>query len=200
MNLKRKLLNLAEIKSEVERKLSAIIIFELMNEPANTSQENVLQRKRRRRQAEYIGLAAFQVTFAYMFRQFLEIESVIIVGSLALCLGWILAILREKRRTLDVANRSRILTDAIESLMIMLFIALSVIVSLKIGIPLLVVQVHLCSFLGAYFCGSLFGESRWVARNFNILTPVERRNYLYNLNSSIIFPYNADFLRTLFKK
>jgi hypothetical protein len=200
VNLERKLLNLAEIKSEVERKLLLKIIFDSMNIPTTTSPERILRGKQRRRQAEYIGLAAFQFSFAFIFRQFLAIESGIAVFVSAFSLGLLLAFLREKRRTLSSGNRSRILTEAVESLMIMMLIALSIIVCLKLGIQLLVVQVHLCVFLASYFCGSLIGETRWVVRNFEYLSPIERNNYLVNLNGSIIFPYNIEFLRSLFRK
>ncbi|MBS1536942.1 MAG: hypothetical protein JST20_04265 [Bacteroidetes bacterium] len=171
-----------------------------MNETANTSPESILRKKQRRRQTEYIGLTAFQTTFAFMFRQYLGFESGVIISASALSLGWILAVLREKRRILNSASRTRILTDAVESLMLMFLLALSVIVSLKIGIQLLVVQVHLCTFLASYFCGCLLGETRWITNNFEKLNQIERRNYLENLNSSIIFPYNKKFLSSLFKK
>ena len=171
-----------------------------MKQSANSSPEEIIRRKGKRRQTEYIGLAAFQVSFAYMFRHFLHVETVTIVAISALSLGWVLALLREKRRTLGETNRTRILTDAVESLLIMFLIAISVIVCLKLGIELLVIQAHLCVFLSGYFCGSVLSETRWVTTNFGNLSPNERYNYIHNLNSSIIFPYNSEFLRSLFRK
>ncbi|MBI3258051.1 MAG: hypothetical protein HYZ54_00995 [Ignavibacteriae bacterium] len=171
-----------------------------MIQSVNSSPEEILRRKRKRRQAEYIGLTAFQMSFVYMFRYFLHLETAIIIAAAALSLGWLLVVLREKRRILSVGNRTRILTDAVESLLIMFLIAISIIICLKLGIELLVIQAHLCVFLSGYFCGSILSETHWVTNNFGYLSPNERRNYLLNLNSSIIFPYNSEFLRSLLRE
>lgn len=162
--------------------------------------EQEVYQKQRRRQAEYIGLTTFQIVIGWAVHDFLRIDTALSVGISALLLGWVLARFREQRRTLEVANKSRILTDALESLLLMFLLAIGASLSLKAGVELLVVQAHLCVFFVFYFLGTWQSEVHWRKQFLSRLEYQAGRNYLLNLNRSVIFPYNSTFLRSLFRK
>lgn len=193
----RKLLNLAEMKRGLfrgeEDTLSKLLFM-------NADDERDIIQKQRRRHAEYCGLASSQAAIGWVVRDVLHWDTAIIVGGAAFFLSWLLARYREQRRTLDVGSKSRILTDAVESLLLMFLLAIGAIVSLKTGVELLVLQAHLCVFLTLYFIGTWISEMHWRKQNVGQLSSKEAKNYVLNLNRSVIFPYNSTFLRSLFRK
>ncbi len=166
----------------------------------NAADEQEVYQKQRRRQAEYIGLTTFQAVIGWLVRDFLRFDTGCAIAICAFLLGWMLARLREQRRTLEVANKSRILTDALESLLLMFLLAIGTILALKAGVELLIVQAHLCVFFVCYFLGSWQSEVHWRKQFLARLEYQAGRNYLLNLNRSVIFPYNSTFLRSLFRK
>ncbi|MBK9248747.1 MAG: hypothetical protein IPM69_11670 [Ignavibacteria bacterium] len=166
----------------------------------NSEEKQEIYQKQHRRQAEYIGLVIFQSVIGFTVNSYLRYDSGCIVMIVAFSIGWVLTRLREERRTLDVTNKSRILTDALESLLLMFILALCAILSLKIGIDLLTIQAHLCVYFVAFFVSSWQSEVHWRKQNLSHLSSKAIRNYILNLNRSIIFPYNSTFLRSLYRK
>ncbi len=166
----------------------------------NSTVEKEVYQKQRRRQAEYCGLVAFQTVIVWAVHEYLRYDTSAIVGFGAFMLAWILARFREQRRTLNVVSRSRILIDALESLLLMFLLAIGAILSLKAGVDLLVLQAHFSVFFAMYFLGTWLGEVHWRKQNLNLLSLTGILNYKLNLNKSVIFPYNTSFLRSLFRK
>ena len=160
----------------------------------------VLSQKVRQRILEYIGLISFQSTIGFIVHNYLRIDTSLIIIAAASIIGWILTNLRERRRTLDIVDRSRILTDSLESLLLMILLVICTLIALKSGIELLVLQAHVCFFFAAFLLSSLFSEVVWRKKYLSTLDLLSQQNYLYNLNRSLIFPYNSTFLRSLFRK
>lgn len=151
---------------------------------------NLLERKRRRRNIEYVGLIALQGFFVGSFARSLvllpSIGAMIATGGMA----WTLTQYREKRRTLPESNRYRIIADVMETFGLLLSLVGIAIAAHSLDIPVLLYQAHLSLMLMAYFASTLGSETLWMKKIFPTLNTAQQLNYLVNLNSSLILPFS----------
>lgn len=165
-----------------------------------TQQEQAqFARKKRQRFIEYLVLIGFQGFFVTAFLSVLQpfLSTALAVASFGL--SWNLARLREQRRLLETNDKRRLLGDALESLVLMLFLVCIGIGARYIQISFVVVMAHLSVSLIAYFLGSFLGESVWTRQFFSSLSARQQYNYIVNLNQSLLFPYNFSHLRRVFR-
>ncbi|MES2766485.1 MAG: hypothetical protein V4642_11480, partial [Bacteroidota bacterium] len=87
-------------------------------------------------------------------------------------------------------DTKRIVTDAIESFILMFILVMSAIIAMQFGLSLVSYESYVCIILLAYFIGSCAGELHWTKMRFPFLDLAKQKNYAINLNGSIIFPYN----------
>lgn len=159
-----------------------------------------LEKKRMQRVVEYIVLIAFQGFFVTAFLRVLHPLFAPALAVVACGLAWNLAALREQRRTLGVADSRRLMGDALESMILLLALALLGIGAQFVDIPFVVVMAHLALSLMGFFVGSFLGESVWMKRNVPSLSNEKIENYLGNLNRSLFFPYNLRNIRRVFRR
>ncbi len=148
---------------------------------------------------EYIVLIGFQGFFVTAFLKVLHPLFAPALAAVACGLAWNLASLREQRRTLALADSRRLIGDALESLILLLALVLIGIGAQFVAIPFIVVMAHLAISLMGFFVGSFLGESVWMKRYVYGLPDDIRSNYLGNLNRSLFFPYNLQYLRRVFR-
>ncbi|HYF02342.1 MAG TPA: hypothetical protein VEC36_03120 [Patescibacteria group bacterium] len=161
--------------------------------------ETVLDRKRRRRNTEYVGIIAFQSFFAFSFLKIADIFLWLIFALSSFGLAMTLSLARENRRTQEPTDKKRIVTDAVESFALMFILVLSALISMQLGLSLVRYESYVCIVLLSYFVGSWAGELRWTRVRFPILEEFQQKNYVINLNASMIFPYNIGSIRRSFR-
>ncbi len=148
---------------------------------------------------EYLVLISFQGFFVTAFLRVLHPLFSPALAVVTCGLAWNLAALREQRRTLALANSRRLIGDALESLILLLALVLLGIGAQFVALPFVVVMAHLAISLMGYFVGSFLGESVWMKRYVPGLPDDRLSNYLGNLNRSLLFPYNFQYLRRVFR-
>lgn len=158
-------------------------------------QQQILARKRKQRFIEYVVLIGFQGFFVTAFLHLFHPLLALAFAAVSFGLSWNLAQLREQRRTLELNDGRRLVGDALESMILMLFLVLIGIGARFIDIPFTTVMAYLSVSLMAYFAGSFIGESVWIKRNLNELPEPLVHNYIANLNRSLFFPYNLSHLQ-----
>lgn len=162
-------------------------------------QLQILARKRRQRFIEYIVLIGFQGFFVTAFLRLFHPVLALSFAAVSFGLSWNLAQLREQRRTLDLRDSRRLVGDALESMILMLFLVIVGIGARFIGIPFTTVMAYLSASLMAYFIGAFLGESVWIKRSLADLPETGLHNYIANLNRSLFFPYNLSYLQQAFR-
>lgn len=180
--------------------LSLENVAKTVNLQMNTNVFILLERKRRQRFIEYAALTSIQGFFATaLFHETIPLV-VLLLAVVAFGMAWNLAFARENRRTLDIHSSQRLLGDAIESIVLMVCIAVGIITARFLGVPVLKVMAHVAPTIMLYFLGSFIGETLWARRFFATLTVLQQTNYIANLNRSIIFPYNVSYIRSVLRK
>lgn len=165
-----------------------------------THKEQVqILKKKKQRFIEYLVLIGFQGFFVTAFLAVLQPFLSVVLAVGAFGLAWNLARLREHRRTLEPSDKRRLLGDALESLVLMLFLVCVGIGARFIEVSFIAVMAHLSVSLLAYFLGSFLGESMWTKQYFEALSEQEQHNYATNLNRSLLFPYDFSHLRRVFR-
>lgn len=162
-------------------------------------EQQSLSRKKKQRFIEYVALIGFQGFFVTAFLVLLHPLLALALTAASFGLSWNLAQLREQRRTLNLNDGRRLMGDALESMILLLFLVLVGIGSQFIGIPFITVMAYLSISLMAYFMGSFLGESVWMKRYVDALPEAQLHNYVANLNRSLFFPYNLSHLRQVFR-
>lgn len=155
--------------------------------------------KRRQRYVEYVSLSAGQGFLAAGLLHATNLTASF--GAMPLVFGaaWLLAQVREKRRTLGQHDTKRLMGDTIESFSIAAMMALLVISSRWFGVGVGVMMTYLSMAILAYFLGSFIGEMWWASRIFPRYDLERKVNYVINLNRSVIFPYNLRYLRSILR-
>lgn len=155
--------------------------------------------KRRQRYVEYVGLAAMQGFLAAGLLHATNLTASF--GTMPLVFGaaWLLAQMREKRRTLGQHDTKRLMGDTIESFSIAAMMALLVIGSRWFTVGVGIAMTYLSMAILAYFLGSFIGEMWWASRVFPRYDLKHKVNYVINLNRSVIFPYNLRYLRSILR-
>lgn len=155
--------------------------------------------KRRQRFVEYVSLSAGQGFLAAGLLHATNLTASF--GAMPLVFGaaWLLAQVREKRRTLGQHDTKRLMGDTIESFSIAAMMALLVISSRWFGVGVGVMMTYLSMAILAYFLGSFIGEMWWASRIFPRYDLERKVNYVINLNRSVIFPYNLRYLRSILR-
>lgn len=162
-------------------------------------EQEQLGRKKKQRLIEYLFLIGFQGFFVTAFLAVLQPFLSIALAAGAFGLAWNLARLREQRRTMEANDKRRLLGDALESLVLMLFLVCVGIGTRFVQVSFVAVMAHLSVSLLLYFLGSFLGESVWTKQIFPSLSEREQHNYIVNLNQSLLFPYNIAHLRRVFR-
>lgn len=155
--------------------------------------------KRRQRFIEYAGLTAVQGFLAAGLLHATDLTSSFVAVPFAFVVAWLLAQIREKRRTLGQHDAKRHIGDTIESFSIALMMAIMVIGARWFAVGLAVMMTYLSMTILAYFLGSFSGEMWWANRIFPRYDLEHKINYVINLNRSVIFPYNLRYLRSIFR-
>jgi hypothetical protein len=155
--------------------------------------------KRRQRYLEYVSLAAGQGFLAAGLLHATNLTASF--GAMPFVFGaaWLLAQVREKRRTLGQHDTKRLMGDTIESFSIAAMMALLVIGSRWFTVSVSVMMTYLSMAILAYFLGSFIGEMWWASRMFPRYDLEHKVNYVINLNRSVIFPYNLRYLRSILR-
>jgi hypothetical protein len=161
--------------------------------------ERLHEMKRRQRFVEYAALTAGQGFLAAGLIHATDLTVSFVAMPLVFMAAWLLAQVREKRRTLGQHDTKRLLGDTIESFSVALMMALMVISARWFAVGLAVMMTYLSVAILAYFLGSFIGEMWWASRFFPRYDLEHKINYVINLNRSVIFPYNLRYLRSIFR-
>ncbi|MDW8220491.1 MAG: hypothetical protein RML40_08175 [Bacteroidota bacterium] len=156
--------------------------------------------KRRQRLVEYIALSTLQGILAVGLLQSTSLIRSVELVPLVFAGAWLLAQLREKRRTMGQHDTKRLLGDTIESFCLALTIALALILAQWFTVGIVVAMTYFAVSLLAYLLGSFFGELWWTSRVLPRYDLEHKINYVTNLNRSVIFPYNLRYLRSMFRE
>lgn len=148
--------------------------------------------KRLQRAVEYILLASIFLFFLLAFHGLYEGWLAIGLGLVIFGMNFQLTQLRERRRLAPPRDRSRIIADMVESILLLLF----VVGLLGIGGVWRLMELqeqeylaYIASILMGLFLAGLTGEIYWQVRNFHDLSDEERSHYITNLKRTIILPY-----------
>lgn len=169
-----------------------------VNEENNTMIRD-LQLKRLQRAVEYALLAAFNFFFLLAFQEYYLWWMALLLGAITFGMNFQLTQLREKRRTADVASRPRIVADAFESILFLLFIVTLTLGGLlrnQLSMTDQEYQAYVSALLIGLFLAGLVGELYWQMRFFGELDQEKRRNYIANLKRTIILPYTVSRRRS----
>jgi hypothetical protein len=155
--------------------------------------------KRRHRFIEYAGLTAMQGFLAAGLLHATDLTASFGAMPLVFMAAWLLAQVREKRRTRGQHDTKRLMGDTLESFSIALMMAMMVIVAKWFSVGIAIMMTYLSMAILAYFLGSFIGEMWWANRIFPRYDLQHKVNYVINLNRSVIFPYNLRYLRSMFR-
>jgi hypothetical protein len=158
--------------------------------------ERLLAARRRQRFVEYVSLVSMQGFLAAGLIHATHLTSALGIAPFTFVGAWMLASLREERRTRNQHDTKRLLGDTLESFGMALAVAIFGIAARWFGVPGGVIMTYLSVGIGAYFLGSFCGETWWQSRNFARLSMQDKVHYMTNFNRSIIFPYNIRYLRS----
>lgn len=161
--------------------------------------ERLHEMKRRQRFIEYASLVAMQGFLAAGLVHSTALTLSFTAMPVVFAAAWMLAQIREKRRTMGQHDTKRLLGDTIESFSIALLMALALIVARWFTVGVAVMMTYLSMTILAYFLGSFIGEMWWASRIFPRYDLEHKVNYVINLNRSVIFPYNVRYLRSIFR-
>jgi hypothetical protein len=151
-----------------------------------------LRLKRLQRAAEYALLAAIHLFFLLAFRSYYRWWMALLLGAITFGMNFQLTQIRERRRTAAARNRQRVLADAFESVLFLIFIAalsLGGLLQKYIDVGDQEYLAYVASLLMGLFLAGLVGELFWQAKYLGELPDTERRNYIANLKRTIILPY-----------
>lgn len=148
--------------------------------------------KRLQRAVEYILLSSIFLFFLLAFHGLYEWWLALGLGLVIFGMNFQLTQLRERRRLTPPRDRSRIIADMVESVLLLLF----VVGLLGIGgiwrwmdLQEQEYLAYIASILMGLFLAGLTGEIYWQVRNFHDLDDDEREHYIANLKRTIILPY-----------
>jgi hypothetical protein len=151
-----------------------------------------LRLKRLQRGAEYALLGAMHFFFLLAFREFYRWWMALLLGAIMFGMNFQLTQFRERRRTASTNSRKRVVADAFESILFLMFVtALSLggLLQGYLGIGNQEYGAYIASLLVGIFMAGLVGELYWQAKHFSELDAEKRRNYVSNLRRTIILPY-----------
>jgi len=161
--------------------------------------ERLHEMKRRQRFVEYASLTALQGFLAAGLLHSTALTLSFSAMPIVFAAAWLLAQIREKRRTMGQHDTKRLLGDTVESFSIALLMALALIAARWFTVGVAVMMTYLSMTILAYFLGSFIGEMWWASRVFPRYDLEHKVNYVINLNRSVIFPYNVRYLRSIFR-
>lgn len=153
-----------------------------------------LRLKRLQRAAEYALLTSLHLFFLLAFREFYRWWMALLLALITFGANFQLTQQREQRRTGPVESRRRIMADAFESILFLVFIAALSAGGLLQHVIDMTEQEYLAyvaALLGGLFMAGLVGELYWQARHYSRLNRGRRHNYVENMKRTIILPYTA---------
>ncbi|MBS1911020.1 MAG: hypothetical protein JST22_03455 [Bacteroidetes bacterium] len=153
---------------------------------------NELRLKRLQRTAEYALLISMHLFFLLAFRSFYRWWMALLLAAATFGMNFRLTQFREERRTSSPGNRKRIMADAFESVLFLVFIAVLSAGGLLQHLLDVTDQEYLAyvsALLTGVFLAGLVGEIYWQARHFSPLDRERRHNYIANLRRTIVLPY-----------
>ncbi|HVZ39201.1 MAG TPA: hypothetical protein VHI13_08000 [Candidatus Kapabacteria bacterium] len=153
---------------------------------------NELRLKRLQRTAEYALLISMHLFFLLAFHSFYRWWMALLLAAATFGMNFRLTQFREERRTSAPGNRKRIMADAFESILFLVFIAVLSAGGLLQHLLDVTDQEYLAyvsALLTGVFLAGLVGEIYWQAKHFSPLDRERRRNYIANLKRTIVLPY-----------
>lgn len=150
--------------------------------------------KRLQRAAEYALLATMHVFFLLAFHNYYRWWMALLLAAATFGMNFQLTQLREQRRIADGNSRQRVMSDTFESILFLVFIVLlssGGLVAQAIDVENEEYLGYVAAILGGLFLAGLCGEMYWQFRNFALLEPEKRRNYIRNLRRTIILPFTV---------
>ncbi|MCE2502617.1 MAG: hypothetical protein J4G05_00930 [Chlorobi bacterium] len=148
--------------------------------------------KRLQRAIEYVLLIGIFFFFLLAYIDYYRPYITSVLAFVFLGLNLQLTLQRERRKTQPATNRSRLLSDAIESILFLILILLMSIPSFSQALVGGTPQERyalVASVLCGIFLGGLFGEIFFQIRRLPTLPQEKQENYIKNLKRTIILPY-----------
>ena len=150
------------------------------------------QWKRVQRGIEYALLISVHLFFLLSFRGYFSEWLALALGASAFGLNLQLTQLREWRRTRGAHDRTRLVGDAFESVLFLLFVLALTFGSGErdaFGISIQGYYAYVAALLAGLFAGGIAGECSWQARNLDGLGVARMRNYVTHYRRTILIPY-----------